>query len=86
MFGNATAPEGLHVTKKYRDKGMQHTCSKHAAWIPHSHAIVLAPQLAPCGRDSGLQLTSGDGAQSLPLLIRRLAIPHGVVRLLERNF
>ena len=35
MFGNATALEGLHVTGKYRDRSMQHTCSRHAAWDPH---------------------------------------------------
>ena len=32
MFGNVTALEGLHVTGNYRDKSMQHTCSRHAAW------------------------------------------------------
>ena len=32
MFGNVTALEGLHVTGKYKDKSMQHTCSRHAAW------------------------------------------------------
>ena len=24
-----------HVTGKYRDRSMQHTCSRHAAWDPH---------------------------------------------------
>jgi len=24
--------EGLHVTRKYRGRSMQHTCSRHAAW------------------------------------------------------
>ena len=31
MFGNVTALEGLHVTGKYRDRSMQHKCSRHAA-------------------------------------------------------
>ena len=34
MFGNVAALEGLHVTGKYRDKSMTHTCSRHAAWDP----------------------------------------------------
>ena len=29
MFGNVTGLEGLHVTGKYRDISMQHTCSRH---------------------------------------------------------
>ena len=36
MFGNVTALDGLHVTGKYRDIIMQHTCSRHAAWDPHN--------------------------------------------------
>ena len=36
MNGNVTALEGLHVTGKYRDGSMQHTCSRHAAWDPHT--------------------------------------------------
>jgi len=32
---NVTALEGLHVTGKYRDRSMTHTCSRHAAWDPH---------------------------------------------------
>ena len=28
MFGNVTALEGLHVIGKYRNRGMQHTCSR----------------------------------------------------------
>ena len=32
MLGNVTTLEGLHVTGKYRDRSMQHTCSRHAAW------------------------------------------------------
>ena len=35
MFGNVTALEGLHVTGKYRDRSMHHTCSRHAAWNLH---------------------------------------------------
>ena len=27
---------GLHVTGKYRDENMMHTCARHAAWVPHS--------------------------------------------------
>ena len=27
MFGNVTALEGSHVTGKYRNKSMQHTCA-----------------------------------------------------------
>ena len=35
LFGNVTALVGLHVTGKYKDKNMYHTCSRHAAWVPH---------------------------------------------------
>ena len=35
MFGNMTALKGLHVTGKCKDRSMQHTCSRHAAWDPH---------------------------------------------------
>ena len=42
MFGNVTAPEGLHVTGKYRDRSVQHRCSWHAAWDPHSRAPLQA--------------------------------------------
>ena len=35
MVGFLSALEGLHVTWKYRDRSMQHTCSRHAAWDPH---------------------------------------------------
>ena len=35
MLGNVTALQGLHVTGKYRDVIMQHTCSRHAAWDSH---------------------------------------------------
>ena len=38
MFGILTALENLHVTVKYRDISMVHTCSRHAAWDPHSVA------------------------------------------------
>ena len=36
MFGNVTALQGLHVTGKYRDRSMQRTHSRHAAWDPHT--------------------------------------------------
>ena len=36
MSGNVTALEGLHVTGKYRNRSMRHTCSRHAAWDPHT--------------------------------------------------
>ena len=36
MFGNVTAVDGLHVTGKYRDRSMQHTCSRHVAWDSHT--------------------------------------------------
>ena len=36
MFDNVTALEGSHVTGKYRDESMMHTCSRHAAWVPHT--------------------------------------------------
>ena len=29
-------PEGLHVTGKDRHRSMQHTCSRHAVWAPHT--------------------------------------------------
>ena len=35
MFDNVTALAGVHVTGKYRNRSMQPTCSKHAAWGPH---------------------------------------------------
>ena len=48
MFGDVTAPVGLHVAKGYRKRSMQHRCSRHAAWIPHKlSAIYLGPDLAP---------------------------------------
>ena len=34
MFGNGTTPEGLDVEWKYRDRSIQHTCPRHAAWDP----------------------------------------------------
>ena len=36
MLGNVTALEGSHVTWKYRDRSIQHTCSRHLAWGPES--------------------------------------------------
>ena len=40
MFGIVTTLEGLHVTGKYRDRSMQHTCSKHAAWDAHIPSLA----------------------------------------------
>jgi len=41
MFGNVTALKGLHVTGNYRDRSMQHTCSRHAAWDPHTGCVLM---------------------------------------------
>ena len=38
MFGNLTALEGLHVTGKYRNRSMQHTCSMRP-WILSSEGV-----------------------------------------------
>jgi len=35
IFGIVIALEGLHLTRKYRNKSMQHTRFRHAAWDPH---------------------------------------------------
>ena len=35
------AQEGLHVTGNYRDRTMQHTCSRHAAWEPHTRLLLF---------------------------------------------
>ena len=43
MFGYVAALEGLHVTGKYRDKSMTHTCSRHAAWDPHIGGVQRVP-------------------------------------------
>ena len=40
MLGNVTALEGLHVTETYRDRSMQHICSRHAAWDPDKPYIL----------------------------------------------
>ena len=40
MFGIVTALEGVHVTGKYRDRSMQHSCSRHATWDPHKVAAM----------------------------------------------
>ena len=40
--GNVTDLERLHVAGKYRDRSMQHTCSRHAAWDPPNKGLVLA--------------------------------------------
>ena len=37
-----TALEGLHVTGEYRNRSMQHTCSRHAAWDPHRVCALTA--------------------------------------------
>ena len=39
MFGNAAVLDGLHVTGKCRDRNMQLTCSRPAAWDPHTHTL-----------------------------------------------
>ena len=39
MFGNVTALVGLHVSGKYRDQSVMHTCSRRAAWAPHSSGL-----------------------------------------------
>ena len=36
MFGNVIALEGPHVTGKYRNDCMMHTCDRHEAWDPHT--------------------------------------------------
>ena len=36
MFSDVTALEGWHVTGKYKDTRMHHTCSRPSAWDPHS--------------------------------------------------
>ena len=35
-FSDVTAVEELHVSGKYRDRSLQHTCSRQAAWDPHN--------------------------------------------------
>ena len=41
MFGHVTALGGFHVTGEYRDRRMQHTYSRHAAWNPDTlHRIM----------------------------------------------
>ena len=40
MFGNVTALEGLHETGKYRNRSMQHTCSRHADLDPYNTAAM----------------------------------------------
>ena len=37
MFGHVTALEELHVTGRYRNISMQHTCSRHATWDLRLH-------------------------------------------------
>ena len=43
MFGNVTALEGLHVTGKYRNESMLHTCDRHAAWVLDTNATGQIP-------------------------------------------
>ena len=39
MFGIVTALEGLYATERYRNRSMQHTCSRHATWDPHRNPV-----------------------------------------------
>ena len=34
------------MTGKFRDKSMQHTCSRHAAWVPHNGRVQVQARLA----------------------------------------
>jgi len=56
MFGNVAALEGLHVTGKYRDKSMTHSCSRHAAWDPHMYRLADAASRAGFSRKGGLRV------------------------------
>ena len=47
MFGNVTAPDGLHVTEKYRNRSMQYTCPRNAAWDPHRTGVGRIPVSTP---------------------------------------
>ena len=68
MFGIATALVGLHVTGKYRNRSMKHTCSRHAAWDPHNllaakpKVRVRSPQLM-----AARHLCTAPGAKLDPL-------------------
>jgi hypothetical protein len=64
MVGNVTTLEGLQMTGKYRNRSMQHTCSRHADWHPDTLCFV------------SLVLTSSflPGA---PLLLKRKGRPLG---------
>ena len=49
MFGNATALEGLHVTGKYSDRSMEHTCSRNGVLINNllkGRLLSMRPRLA----------------------------------------
>ena len=52
MLSNVTGLERLHVPGKYMDTRMQHTCSRHAAWDPHS----LPPELEAPGHTCEFQM------------------------------
>ena len=41
ILGNVTALKGVDVTGNHRDRSMQHTRSRFAAWDPHSVRIHL---------------------------------------------
>ena len=92
MFDNVTALEGLHVTGKYRDKSMTHTCSRHAAWDPLPLAAPFFSRVGggrsastlerrrwrsnPSGKCSQERLTRGTVTSTM----RRAAHPSGCAR------
>ena len=57
MFGNVTALEGLHVTREYRDKNMQHTC-----WRPGMRPGI--PTVLPI-----LTRVVGSAAENPPVML-----------------
>ena len=50
MFGNVTALEGFHVTRKYRDRSMQHELFRRKLTSPLSPASALALHSALAAR------------------------------------
>ena len=48
--------EGLHATGTYRDRHMQHTCSRNAAWDSHSPS-TRTPKISVINRGAGRGLT-----------------------------
>ena len=49
MYGSVTAPQGAHVTGKYKNDSMMHTCDRHAAWVPNGYEhITLLDIQAVC--------------------------------------